>query len=215
MQAMISAQGRAAADVLRPRRFWYVVSALIAGGGVLAAAALPLLAFIPIGADLGQRVTAGQPVAVHITGPGKVVWIADDGPGAADPTCETSPADRPSQWSTQRMLGEDLSLDAEGRHWRAALIVAAEPAGTYTVTCVVPGANAGRSLAIGDPPWFHGPRARALAIPGAMLTAAVGVLVGCLLAVRVAVRRRRGQLLHQAATGRHEGHEPVTRASRA
>ena len=75
---MDPAAAAVAANPLRPRRTSYLVAALIAVGCVLAAPAVLFL--IPAGGDLGQRITPGQPVTVHVPEAGKMVWAKDRGP---------------------------------------------------------------------------------------------------------------------------------------
>ncbi|MEV4658715.1 hypothetical protein [Micromonospora sp. NPDC049301] len=188
---MNPAPAAVAADRRRPRRTWYVVAALVAAGGVLAAAAVVFL--VPFGGDLGQRVTPGQPVTVHLSEAERMVWARSSGPDVPDVRCEPSPADAREidEWHTVSMLFDDLTLEADGERWRAVLKMAAGPTGTYTVTCTIPGGDGTMSLAIGDPPHFHGARSTALAVLAASVLVPLGVLVGVVLAVVVAVRRRR------------------------
>lgn len=179
-----------AAAPVRPRRIWYVVAALIAAGGVSAAAALMFL--VPLGGDLGQRITPGQPVTVHVPEAGKMVWVRDSGRDVPDLRCEPSQPDtqRLEQWGSVSMRHDDLTVTADGERWRALLLVQAKPAGRYTMTCTTSGAEAAAPLSLGDPPRFYGPRAEALAVLTAVLLASLGVVVGAVLAVVVAVRRR-------------------------
>lgn len=143
------------ADPRRPRRTWYAVAALIAAGGVLAAAVVLLL--VPSGGDLGQRITPGQPVTVHVPEGGLMVWGKDVEGEIPGVRCEPSPADTEvlEEWSTARMLFDDLTLTADGERWRGLLLVRARPTGTYAVSCTIPGADT--TLSLGDPPRFHGP----------------------------------------------------------
>ncbi|WP_123827084.1 hypothetical protein [Micromonospora globispora] len=179
-----------AADPVRPRRIWYVVAALIAAGGVSAAAALMFL--VPLGSDLGQRITPGQPVTVQVPEAGKMVWVRDSGRDVSDLRCEPSQPDtqRLQQWGSASMRQDDLTVTADGERWRALLLVQAKPAGRYTMTCTTSGADGASSLSLGDPPWFFGPRAEALAVVASLVLASLGLVVGAVLAVVVAVRRR-------------------------
>ena len=179
-----------AADPVRPRRIWYVVAALIAAGGVAAAAALMFL--MPLGGDVGQRITAGQPVTVQVPEAGKMVWVRDSGRDVPDLRCEPSPPDtqRLEEWSNASTRHDAPTVTAEGERWRGLLLVRAEPAGRYTMTCTTSGPDAASSLSIGDPPRFSGPRAEALAALAALVLASLGVVAGVVLAVVVAVRRR-------------------------
>lgn len=179
-----------AADPVRPRRIWYVVAALIAVGGVLAAAALMFL--VPVGGDLGQRITPGQPVTVQVPEAGKMVWVRDPGGDVPDLRCEPSQADtqRLQQWASASMHHDDLTVTADGERWQPLLLVQAKPAGRYTLTCTTSRADAALSLSLGDPPWFYGPRAEALTALAALVLASLGVVIGVVLAVVVAVRRR-------------------------
>ncbi len=185
------APGAALPDSPRPHPGWYVVAALIAAGGLLVVAAVLFLT--PWGGDLGQRIPPGQAVTVHVPATGKMVWTA----GAldiADLQCE------PTQWDALEGLGwgmisvreDNLTLDVDGRRWHGAMLVTASQAGTYSVTCTTSGAAVGTSLAIGDPPWLRDAGTRGAVILGAALLAVLGVVIGCGLAVLVAVRRRHG-----------------------
>lgn len=177
-----------AADPVRPRRIWYVVAALIAAGGVSAAAALMFL--VPVGGGLGQRITPGQPVTVHVPEAGKMVWVRDGGGDVPDLRCEPSQPDtqRLQQWRSASTRHDDLTVTADGDRWRGPLLVQAKPAGRYTMTCTA--SDAAASLSLGDPPRFSGPRAEALSVLAAVVLASLGVVVGAALAVVVAVRRR-------------------------
>ncbi|RLP93956.1 hypothetical protein [Micromonospora sp. CV4] len=188
---MNPAPGVVSVDPLRPRRIWYAVAALIAAGGVLAAAAVLLL--VPFGGDLGQRVTSGQPVTMHLPEGGKMVWAKVSGPDAPGVDCAPSRAEDQGlgEWHAVSARLDDLSLDADGERWRAVLTIAARPTGTYTVTCTASSGQGTVSLSIGDPPRFHDPRSKALAGLAASVLAPLGVLVGAGLAGVVAVRRRR------------------------
>lgn len=168
----------------RPRRFWYVVAALIAAGGPLVVAAL--LVLTPLGGNLGQRFTPGQAVTVHVPAAGRLVWSAD----LVDLRCEPAQGDNRdgTGWTVMSVREEKLTLDVDGHRWHGAVLVTAQPPGTYAVTCTTPG---GTSLAIGDPPWLRDAGSRGLAILGATLLAVVGLAAGCAVAVLVAARRRR------------------------
>ncbi|WP_433552287.1 hypothetical protein ACQP08_01425 [Micromonospora zamorensis] len=189
---MDPAPAAVAADPLRPRRTPYLVAALIAVGGVLAAAAVLFL--VPVGGDLGQRITPGQPVTVQVPEAGKMVWAKDSGPqnfpgvGCAPSSADTQEIE---EWTTVSMRLDDLTLKANGERWRGVMMVHASPAGRYTVTCTASAADGTPSLSIGDPPRFHDPRSKALGVLAASVLASLGVLVGTVLAVVVAVRRRR------------------------
>ena len=188
---MDPAAAAVAANPLRPRRTSYLVAALIAVGSVLAAPAVLFL--IPAGGDLGQRITPGQPVTVHVPEAGKMVWAKDRGPqNFPGVGCAPSPADTQELgWTTVSMRPDDVTLNANGERWRGVMVVHAQPAGTYTVTCTASAADGTPSLSIGDPPRFHNPRSRARAVLAASVLASLGVLVGTVLAVVVAVRSRR------------------------
>ncbi|WP_433348361.1 hypothetical protein [Micromonospora sp. CA-111912] len=189
---MDPAPASVAVDPLRPRRVWYVVAALIAAGGVLAAAAMLFL--IPFGGDLGQRVTSGQPLTVHMPEAGKMVWVKGE---QSLPACQYSEADTQKLEESVRisMLADDLTLEVDGERWRGLQMMRVKPVGTYTLTCTVP-EHATSSFSIGDPPRFHDPRSKALAALAGSALASLCVLVGAVLTVVIAVRRhRRGKRL--------------------
>ncbi|MGW3602767.1 hypothetical protein [Micromonospora sp. NPDC005161] len=187
---MNPAPGAVSADPLRPRRIWYVVAALIAAGGVLAAAVALFL--VPFGGELGQPVTSGQPFTVHLPEGGKVVWAKASGPDAPGVSCAPArvEAEELEEWQMVSMRFDDLTLEADGERWQAVVLVGARPTGTYTLTCTASAADGTPSLSIGDPPRFYGARSEALAGLAASILAPLGVLVGAALAVVVAVRRR-------------------------
>ncbi|MFF3865235.1 hypothetical protein [Micromonospora sp. NPDC001898] len=186
-----------AADPSPPRRIWYVVPALIAAGGVLAAAVMLFL--IPFGGDLGQRITPGQPITVHMPEAGKMVWVKGE---QYFPACHNSEADtqKLGEWNLVSMLSDDLTLEADGERWRGVQMIYAKPAGTYTLTCTVSDEHGTSSFSIGDPPRFHDARSRALAALAASALASLSVLVGAALTVVIAVRRHRNG---KRLAGRH------------
>lgn len=186
---MDPAPGAVAAKPPPSRRIWYV-AALIAIGGVLAAAAVLFL--IPIGGDLGQRMMPGQPVTVHVPEAGKMVWATGDGRNVTDLRCEPSPRDTRelAEWVTVSTRRDELILDADGERWRAVALVRASPVGRYTVVCTATGADAVPSLSIGDPPRFYDARSKTLTGLTAVVLALLGVLIAIALVAVAAVRRR-------------------------
>lgn len=178
---------------LRPRRIWFLVAALLAVAGVLAAAGV-MLFVLPGGGDLGQPLTQGQPVIVQLSpSDEKMVWVKEAGQNVPDIdiSCTASPLDGQEirELSQDRLRSERVQLDVDHQRWRGLLTLSAEPAGRYTVTCVTSGADRIPALSIGDPPRLHGPRDRALGRLGSLGLAGISVIVGAVLAVVVAVRR--------------------------
>jgi hypothetical protein len=127
-----------------------------------------------------------------------MVWAKGSGQNFPGVGCAPSPADTQEleEWTTVSMRLDDLTLNADGERWRGVMMVRARPAGRYTVTCTASAADGTPSLSIGDPPRFHDPRSKALAVLAASVLASLGVLVGTVVAVVVAVRRHwRGRRL--------------------
>jgi hypothetical protein len=186
-----------------PRRIWFAIAALVGAGGVLAAAGV-ILFVLPMGGDLGQRVTPGRPVTVHMSSSEeKMVWVKVTGQSVPDVSCDASPLDGQTirELINVSLLMEDVELKVGNERWRGLLTVSASPAGRYEVTCTTSGADATPTLSIGDPPRFYGPRAGALVRLAAFGLASISAMVGAALAVVVAVRRRshRARLRQQRA----------------
>ena len=181
------------AGPLRPPRRWYAVAAVIPLLGLLAGAALM---FQPgrLGGSVGQGAQAGQPVPVRFAAgedSGKMVWITGADPSAPAVTCEPSALDgrELDGWHHVSTTADDIVRSAGGRRWRGVLVIRAEPAGRYAVRCDVAPGEPGVELSIGEPPWFFGAKARALAQLGAAGLGLVGVVGGGVLAIIVAARR--------------------------
>lgn len=174
----------------RPRRAWFGVAALVGAGGLLAAIAVPLLV-LGSGGDLGQRMTGGQAVTVHLSSADqKQIWVRENGRDVPDPSCEVSPVDGQelTGFATIRDLFQIPRLEVDGERWRGLLTISAEPPGRYAVTCTGTG---GSTLAVGDPPRLNDPRSRTLGTVAAVCLGAVSLVSGVVLAVVVARRRAR------------------------
>ncbi|MEH1167777.1 hypothetical protein V6V47_20570 [Micromonospora sp. CPCC 205539] len=191
---------------VRPRRRWFLVAALTAVGGVLAAAAV-LLLLLRSGGALGQPLTPGQPVTVHLSlSNDKMVWIKETGQSIPDVTCATTRADGQEIVESREryLLPENVELTVDGQRWLGLLTLGAGPTGPYEVTCTTAG-TAAPTLSIGDPPKFYGARDTALGTLAAAGLAGVGMLTGLLLAFVVAVRRflHRARLRQQRTDAQH------------
>lgn len=191
---------------LRPRRIWFLIAALVAIGGALAGAGVMLSG---LRGDLGQPLTQGQPVTVHLSpSQEKMVWVKETGQSVPDVSCAASPVDGQEirEFSQGRLLSENVELDVGGERWRGLLTLSADPAGRYEVTCVTSGADRIPTLSIGDPPRFSGPRGTALGTLAAFGLGGISVITGALLAVAVAVRRgsHRARLRQQRTDADHE-----------
>ncbi|MER7458019.1 hypothetical protein [Micromonospora sp. NPDC126480] len=187
---------------LRPRRIWFIVAALVATSGVLAAAGMmPFL--LGSGGDLGQRFTPGQPVTVHLSlSDEKMVWARGTGQSLPAVNCVASRVDGREilQYGEVRPL-EGVELKVDNERWRGLLAIHAEPSGTYEVKCMTSGGGPTPTMSIGDPPRFYGARDTAVLSLAAFGLASISLLFGAVLAIVVAVRRRshRARLRQQPA----------------
>ncbi|MER5454839.1 hypothetical protein ABT008_08645 [Micromonospora sp. NPDC002389] len=169
----------------RPHRR-LVVAAVLAAGTVLLGV-VGLSRFLPdSGGDLGQRFAVGQPVILHLSSKKTMVWGSGVESNGQDVSCAVSAAGGPEieAYSELRLLDTDIERTVDGILWHGLLLLSAEPAGRYEVTCT---AVANWDLAAGDPPRMYGPRAVALGQLAAWGLAGAGVVAGVVLAVR---RRR-------------------------
>ena len=176
--------------VLRRRRMWSVAAALMAAGGVLAAAVV-VRHVMHSGGDVGQRLTPGQPVSVHLSWTDrKMVWVRETGQRIPDVMCTPSRVDGQMTRDVvvEAMTFDRVELDVEGERWRGLLVIDAYPPGQYEVTCTAAGTNAQPMLSIGDPPRSYARRDPA----GGGLTSwdliIIGVVGGGVLAVILSIR---------------------------
>ncbi|MEU8425065.1 hypothetical protein AB0C15_29760 [Micromonospora sp. NPDC048835] len=149
---------------LRPRRIWFVIAALVAVGGVLAAAGV-MLFVLRSGGDLGQRLTPGQVVTVHLSPTDeKMVWVEETGQGVPDINCDVSPLDGQEVLESREVhvLSKDVELNVDNERWRGLLTLSSGPAGRYAVNCRTSGVSPAPTLSIGDPPRFYSARETAL-----------------------------------------------------
>ncbi|SIM67865.1 hypothetical protein [Micromonospora cremea] len=192
---------------LRPRRIWFIIAALVAVGGVLAAAGV-MLFVLRSGGDLGQRLTPGQVVTVHLSPEEeKMVWVKETGQSVPDVGCDTSPVDGQEVLESREvhLLSENVELNVDNERWRGLLTLSAGPAGRYEVSCRTSGVGPAPTLSIGDPPRFYGARDTALGSLAAFGLASISVIIGGVLAVVVAVRRglHRVRLRQQRTDANH------------
>ncbi|MEU7921954.1 hypothetical protein [Micromonospora zamorensis] len=176
--------------VLQPSRVWLVVAGLIAAGGVLSGI---LLLLAPAG-NLGQGFAPGEPVTVqlHPSSP-QMVW-AKEGPDGV-PSVQCRPATRGVLASVSQESGlfDVYELTVDGERWRGVLTLLGSPADAYQLVCQASGASTS-TLSIGEAPWSYDLRHSShiplsdTAIASVMLV--LGTVVGLLVAVTVARRRR-------------------------
>ncbi|MEV0727089.1 hypothetical protein AB0I37_30505 [Micromonospora purpureochromogenes] len=165
---------------LRPRRIWFIIAALVAVGGVLAAAGV-MLFVLRSGGDLGQRVTPGQVVTVHLSpADEKMVWVKETGQSVPDVRCEASPVDGQEILESRRvyLLSENVELNVDNERWRGLLTLSAGPAGRYEVSCRTSGVGPAPTLSIGDPPRFYDAGDTALGSLAAFGLAGISVIIG-------------------------------------
>ncbi len=155
-----------------PRR--YIAAAVTGAVGLLAAGLLWW--GLPIGGDLGERFDAGQPITVNLEG-GRpyMVWAG----GETEPRCDVVRVeDAPnSSVEIRREPDQTVFLDAAGQTWRGTVLVRANPAGAFRLTCDTSGG-------LGDPPWGYGPKAQAITAVAALSLATAGILTGIVIALR-------------------------------
>ena len=192
---------------LRPRRIWFIIAVLVALGGVLAAAGI-MLFVLRSGGDLGQRLTPGQPVTVHLSpSDEKMVWVKQTGQSLPHVKCDASPADGQEirEFSEVQLLSENVELKVDNERWRGLLALYAGQAGRYKVKCMTPGVGSTPTLSIGDPPRFYNARDTALGSLAAFGLASISVIIGAVLAAVVAVQRRlhRARLRQQPTDANH------------
>ncbi|MEU5791444.1 hypothetical protein ABZ754_27435 [Micromonospora purpureochromogenes] len=192
---------------LRPRRTWFIIAALVAVGGVLAAAGV-MLFVLRSGGDLGQRLTPGQVVTVHLSlAEEKMVWVKETGQSVPDVRCDASPVDGQEILEFRRvyLLSENVELNVDNERWRGLLTLSAGPAGRYDASCQTSGVGPAPTLSIGDPPRFYDARDTALGSLAAFGPASISVITGGVLAAVVAVRRglHRARLRQQSADANH------------
>jgi len=174
-------------DPLRPHKFWYLVAVLVAAVGALATVAVLLR--VPLGGTLNERIELGRPASIRVSGAGKMVWMASDEPAVAEVWCEpvAGSTRQAVHWSMVSVRDQGLVMNSDGRLWHGVLLVAAEPAGNYAVTCTTPATVGSMALSVGEPPLIHDVRAKVLAVSSALLLALTGLVLGSV----VAIRRRR------------------------
>ncbi|MET7963646.1 hypothetical protein [Micromonospora zamorensis] len=192
---------------LRPRRIWFTIAALVAVGGVLAAAGV-MLFVLRSGGDLGQRLTPNQVVTVYLSpADEKMVWVKETGQSVPDIKCDKSPVDGQEIFESHEvhLLSENVELNVDNARWRGLLTLSAGPAGRYEVSCRTSGVGPAPTLSIGDPPRFYGARDTALGSLAAFGLAIISVITGGVLAVVVAVRRglHRVRLRQQRTDANH------------
>ena len=188
------------AKALRPRRFWYIVAALIVLCGVLAAVGMAW--FVPrYGGDLGQPFLPAQPVIVRLSpSASKVVWVKDTGTKLPSVECDRSSMDGQQIRSAMTLvLGFHATVEHRvgDQRWRGLIALYAEPAGRYAVTCRTSGTSVTPTLSIGDPPRFYEPGNEVLLNLAAFGVAAVSTTIGLVVTVIVAG----GRSLHRARLG--------------
>lgn len=192
---------------LRPRRIWFTIAALVAVGGVLAAAGV-MLFVLRSGGDLGQRLTPNQVVTVYLSpADEKMVWVKETGQSVPDIKCDKSPVDGQEILESHEvhLLSENVELNVDNARWRGLLTLSAGPAGRYEVSCRTSGVGPAPTLSIGDPPRFYGARDTAVGSLAAFGLAIISVITGGVLAVVVAVRRglHRVRLRQQRTDANH------------
>ncbi|MFG1894937.1 hypothetical protein ACGFIP_13040 [Micromonospora zamorensis] len=192
---------------LRPRRIWFTIAALVAVGGVLAAAGV-MLFVLRSGGDLGQRLTPSQVITVHLSpSDEKMVWVKETGQRVPDVGCDASPVDGQEILESHQvhLLSEIVELNVDNERWRGLLTLSAGPAGRYEVSCRTSGVGPAPTLSIGDPPRFYDARDTALGSLAAFGLASISVIIGGVLAVVVAVRRgfHRVRLRQQGTDANH------------
>ncbi|MGA3537766.1 hypothetical protein ACK8GE_00465 [Micromonosporaceae bacterium DT194] len=171
-----------------PRRKEYVASVVVAVVGLLVSAVL--LGLVKSGAELGQPLTAGEPVTVHIGASEEtVVWARYHGGPLPEIECSLSPEPQGSRQLRPAMEGLGVAIDVDGERWVAQRLISAEPAGSYDVTCLTFGRHPA-TLSIGELPRFHSDRDRFLLQVGALGTAGITVVAVGLLLLIPALRRR-------------------------
>ncbi|BAL89282.1 hypothetical protein AMIS_40620 [Actinoplanes missouriensis 431] len=147
---------------------------------LVSAVALAALSWVRVGGSVEQVFQPGAPAVLDVPGGEFMVWSA----GAVDVRCE--PADIEGPWSARSVRDEDLTVEGEGRTWRGALLVTAEPPGTYEITC-----TGDAALALGDPPLIHDFSTQLYLRFGAALLALAGIVTGLAGAITAARRRKR------------------------
>jgi hypothetical protein len=161
-------------SAMKPSGRRSTVAAITAAVGLLAAG---LLWYgLPLGGELGQRFTGGQPVTVRLDDDRYyMIWTPD---GTA-PNCQVLPADEGGPGSSEFVNDPDaaVGLDAAGESWQGTTLIRVSPAGAYRLTCDTSGG-------LGAPPWGYGARARAITAIAAVSLAVSGLLAGAFIALR-------------------------------
>ncbi|MET8044863.1 hypothetical protein ABZU25_28855 [Micromonospora sp. NPDC005215] len=184
--------------VLQSSRVGLAVAGLIAAGGVLSGI---LLLLAPAG-NLGHGFAPGEPVTVqlHPSSP-QMVWAKDGPDGVPGVQCEQATRDGFAPMAQESSLFDVYELTVGGERWRGVLTLLGRPAYTYQLVCQASGASTS-TLSIGEAPWSYDLRHSSLfrgatfGIPLsdtaiALVMLVLGAIVGLLIAVSVARRRRR------------------------
>lgn len=173
---------------LRPRRYWFVVAALI----VVVATAVGITLFVAgvVAATKDfrrpdQPFRANEPVTVRVVAAtDKIIWI-DESVAASGPDCAVSAMDGGD--ARIESVGADLTYTTNEAEWHGLYRLNATRDGQYQVLCQ--GDPAAR-LALGDPPRLRGFAGKL----GGGLAAlfglpCLGLVAGGVLALVVALRR--------------------------
>ncbi|MGC5022206.1 hypothetical protein [Micromonospora sp. DT47] len=130
----------------------------------------------------------------------QMVWAKEGPDGVPSVQCEPATRGVLASMTQESSLFDVYELTVDGERWRGVLTLLGSPADTYQLVCQASGASTS-TLSIGEAPWSYDLRHSSLfrmatlgiplsdtAIASVMLV--LGTVVGLLVAVTVARRRR-------------------------